>query len=193
MLITHYVLFIRRNTYLTIASHFVKKTNGGKKEIHHVMSGICFKCCGPTKHRAKNCKSDVRCSICNSRSHDIALYADVENHEGEVNNKEKSPVQSKKQPQTSQNDNELNGTEINSNCTQICGKPDVTSKSCAKIIPVKIFHRDTPEKHSIVYAIIDDQSSHSLATSTLFDNFHISEPYLEYTLVSLACIGCDIS
>lgn len=36
--------------------------------------GICFKCCSSTSHLAKDCKSSVRCSECESTYHDAAMH-----------------------------------------------------------------------------------------------------------------------
>ncbi|VDH95289.1 Hypothetical predicted protein [Mytilus galloprovincialis] len=43
-----------------------------------------------------------------------------------------------------------------------------------------------PEKHRIVYAMIDDQSSHTLATSNLFNTFQDHGPDINYSLISCA-------
>lgn len=41
-------------------------------------NGICFKCCGPVKHHAKNCKTVVKCNLCNMSTHPTALHEQQE-------------------------------------------------------------------------------------------------------------------
>ncbi|XP_062619211.1 uncharacterized protein LOC134280770 [Saccostrea cucullata] len=127
-------------------------------------NGICFKCCGPKKHRAMNCKTNVKCDICKKPSHPSALHVDVDRHVGE-------PSQE--------------GTVKNA-CTQVCGKPRGTSRSCAKIIPVRVYLKDDPQECRVVYALIDDQSSHSLATTPFFDFFSPGSSKHQYVLSSCA-------
>lgn len=127
-------------------------------------NGICFKCCGPKKHRAMNCKTNVKCDICKKSSHPSALHVDVDCHVGEPT------------PE---------GT-VKNVCTQICGKANGTSRSCAKIIPVRVYPKDDPHKCRVVYALIDDQSSHSLATSPFFDFFSPESTKYQYVLSSCA-------
>lgn len=49
----------------------------------------------------------------------------------------------------------------------ICREP-YSGKSCAKILPVTVFHRDNPNKQVKLYAVIDDQSNRSLAAPDFF-------------------------
>lgn len=99
--------------------------------------------------------------------HPSALHTDVDipletsrTHEGE-----KNPV-------------------INYSCTQICGKTSNTSKSCAKIVKAVIYPRQEPDHARTVYCIIDDESSHTLATCKFFDSSHEYGPDHQYTLKS---------
>ena len=54
---------------------------------------------------------------------------------------------------------------VRSVCTQIGGNPCGTCRSCAKKVPVRVYQVNNPQRFRIVYALVDDQSSHSLATS----------------------------
>ncbi|KAJ8364935.1 hypothetical protein SKAU_G00137660 [Synaphobranchus kaupii] len=36
--------------------------------------GICFRCCGPSAHLARNCKMDIKCTECDSEGHVTALH-----------------------------------------------------------------------------------------------------------------------
>ncbi|XP_022345684.2 uncharacterized protein LOC111113788 [Crassostrea virginica] len=128
-------------------------------------NGICFKCCGPRKHRAANCKENVKCDICKGSSHPSALHVDMDPHVGEPS---------------------AAGT-VRSACTQIDGNPCGTCRSCAKIVPVRVYQVNNPQRFRIVYALVDDQSSHSLATSQFFDYFLPGS--FEYQYILSSCGG----
>jgi hypothetical protein len=70
---------------------------------------------------------------------------------------------------------------VNASCTEICGNKN-TSKSCAKILPVNVYHKDNPENIVQMYAVIDDQSNRSLASPEFFNLFNIKEKPEYYTL-----------
>lgn len=127
------------------------------------MKQICFKCCADQRHLAKNCKSKVQCSICNAYSHPTALH-----------------------PNLIQDEGESSASKVSTSCTQICGTTRSTNRSCAKILKVRVHPKNKPEEVRIVYAIVDDQSNQTLATSTLFDFFHERGPEHNYILVSCA-------
>ena len=74
----------------------------------------------------------------------------------------------------------VNDADILTKCTEICG--DGTGKSCAKIVLVNLFHSARPELRVRTYAIIDDQSSHSLVHTELFDRFNVTSRSQSYTL-----------
>ncbi|XP_069108972.1 uncharacterized protein [Argopecten irradians] len=133
--------------------------------------GLCFKCCGPTKHRTKQCTNYVKCCVCGGL-HPGALHEDCRHQE------KKGMVTHEGEQRTE---------KVSSSCTQICGAPGGTSKSCAKIIPVRIYHKDSKQHSRTVYALIDDQSNHSLASPSFFDTFGQDSPDYQYTLVS--CSG----
>ena len=113
--------------------------------------GLCFKCCGPTKHMRSQCKENIKCSICASCDHPAALHVDREakpskKHEGEKLEE-----------------------NINTVCTKICNTATNTSKSCAKIVLAKVYHSNQPEYSKNIYCIIDDQSNRTLGKSNLFN------------------------
>jgi hypothetical protein len=134
-------------------------------------NGLCFKCCGPTKHHAKECTNRVKCCVC-SKPHPGALHQD--NYRQEKTRKDIHEGKEHKK-------------NISSICTQICGTTTGTSKSCAKIVPARVYHENSNHQSRMVYALIDDQSYHTLASSSLFDAFNQNTPDHEYTLLS--CSG----
>lgn len=78
-------------------------------------------------------------------------------------------------------------SEIDSKCTQVCGTASVVSKSCSKILLVKVYPDERPDQARKLYALIDDQSNRSLATSNFFHIFGEDGPDNEYILSS--CTG----
>lgn len=62
---------------------------------------------------------------------------------------------------------------VTSTCTQICGIPPVL---------VHVFPEGSPEQSLKTYAIMDNQSNRSLASSKFFDHFSEHGDQLEYTL-----------
>ncbi|XP_062596368.1 uncharacterized protein LOC134257792 [Saccostrea cucullata] len=72
-------------------------------------------------------------------------------------------------------------SEVNSSCTEICREP-YSGKSCAKILPVHVFHRDNPLKSVKMYAVIDDQSNRSLASPEFFELFGVKDKPQNYTI-----------
>ncbi|XP_062581093.1 uncharacterized protein LOC134242906 [Saccostrea cucullata] len=153
---------------------FRQKPIGERKKII-LTNGICFKCCSGKKHRAKNCKADVKCSVCQASSHPTALHEEsTETQDSEqyaVKDKRGNPYEGENVP------------TVSSACTKVHGM----SKSCAKIVPVRVSTIANPRKSMVVYAIIDDQSNRSLATSSVFNYFKDDGGDVPYTLVS--CTG----
>jgi hypothetical protein len=61
-------------------------------------------------------------------------------------------------PEAARDDEREKGhkTEVKSNCTEVCNTNQNTSKSCAKIILVKVFLEGEPSKARDIYCMIDD-------------------------------------
>ena len=122
------------------------------------------------EHFAINCKVSVTCRICKSKDHPTALHVDrqqastADSHEGESTSKSAIVA-----------------------CTKICGKPAGTSRSCAKVVLVKVHREDEPHNYRTLYAMIDDQATASLAKSDFFDRFGETGPEEGYLLRS--CSG----
>lgn len=109
----------------------------------------------------------MRCDVCNG-SHSAALHEDNRRHEGE------------KSKGTTMHENKAGLEIVLSTCTQVCGAIQGTSKSCAKIVPDRIYHDSLKHHSRTIYVLNDDQSSHSLA-SLLLNAFN---PNHQYTPIS---------
>ncbi|XP_068238309.1 uncharacterized protein [Palaemon carinicauda] len=136
-------------------------------------NNVCYKCCESTTHISRNCNAKISCKECGSKQHATALHITG----GKL---------SKDIPQAAHGGEhaemaETKTTSINSSCTEIC-KDYYGGKSCAKILPVKVFHKDSPDKVVRMYAIIDDQSNRSLASPDFFNLFNVWDKPVNYTL-----------
>lgn len=102
---------------------FRQKPIGDRKKMI-LTNGICFKCCSGKKHRAKNCKADVKCSECQTSLHPTALHEEPSEAQDfgryAVKNRKGNPYEGENRP------------IVSSACTKVHG----ASKSCAKIVPV---------------------------------------------------------
>ncbi|XP_033727618.1 uncharacterized protein LOC117316950 [Pecten maximus] len=121
---------------------------------------LCFRCCSPA-HQRHNCKTVVKCEECDSDKHVTIMHYNAHN-------------------QSAQN--------VKTACTQVCGEK-FRGRSCAKVVPVMVYHKDNPGHAIKTHALIDDQSNKTLASSTFFDNFAgaCEFPEIQYSLSS--CSG----
>lgn len=142
--------------------------------------GICFKCCASSEHMARDCKEKVKCTECGSGKHSAALH-DSETEQLKYKSSTPSPGYGgeKAAPVLSES------SEVMSKCTQICGNR-FAGKSCAKTILVLVYPKDMPERAVKMYAILDDQSNSTLATTDFFDKLDVHGEVLPYTLSSCA-------
>ncbi|XP_076084371.1 uncharacterized protein LOC143055113, partial [Mytilus galloprovincialis] len=140
-------------------------------------NNVCYKCCDSTKHRSRKCNARISCKECGSKQHTTALH-----------------ITRPRQPASSQSSSskqayggeptesaETKSTSVNSICTEIC-KDTYSGKSCAKILPVNVDHKDNQYKVIRMYAIIDDQSNRSLASPEFFNLFDVKDKPENYTL-----------
>ncbi|XP_063449024.1 uncharacterized protein LOC134728358 [Mytilus trossulus] len=137
---------------------------------------ICYGCCESTKHVKRTCTNAISCNECGSDRHPGALHinrSNTSNDSIDQNNNESSlPVHGGEE-------------EVETKCTEICGT-SFHSRSCAKILPVRVFRHGQYENLKL-YVIFDDQSNHSLASPLFFDTFGVHGTSEEYVLSS--CSG----
>ncbi len=135
---------------------------------------ICFRCCGSTKHKAKDGDKEIVCRECGSKTHTSALHpgptpwvSEVPAEQGKEEETHKTP------PRTL--------PAVTSKCTEVCGE-NTNAKSCYKICLVKVYPGDHPGKVIQTYAVLDDQSKRSLAHPEFFNHFGLYEKASPYTL-----------
>ncbi|KAL5020692.1 hypothetical protein ScPMuIL_002224, partial [Solemya velum] len=63
------------NHSLNMCRSFRKKSINERKDFIK-KNNICFKCCGPEKHFAKDCNRTISCVLCKSSKHPTALHID---------------------------------------------------------------------------------------------------------------------
>jgi len=132
---------------------------------------ICFRCCVATDHVSRNCNANVKCEHCPSSRHTSAMHVDRDTTVPKIadGGERSSPTD-----------------PVSSNCTILCGT-GFSGRSCGKITLVEVYPVQHPEQAVKVYAILDDQSNRSLASTELFDQLGVSGDPLQYTLSS--CSG----
>ncbi|CAN2390054.1 zinc finger [Pristimantis euphronides] len=140
-------------------------------------NSICYRCCASTYHLARDCKANIICLECNSQEHNTALHPGpapwtltLSGPSTEHGGEEKHIVPAEVTPQ----------------CTQVCGK-GLSNKSCSKICLATVYPIGQKEKAVKLYAILDDQSNKSLASSAFFDIFQIKGSSSTYSLKT--CTG----
>ncbi|KAJ8364812.1 hypothetical protein SKAU_G00136430 [Synaphobranchus kaupii] len=141
--------------------------------------GICFKCCSTTSHLAKDCKTNMKCSECDSTKHDAAM------HPGPSPQiKDKAPPSSQEnggEEEVQPNKVEVSEAEVSATCTEVCG-PGQWSRSCSKICLTKIYPKGSKDMAIKAYVILDDQRNRSLARPELFELFGVESETFSYHL-----------
>lgn len=167
---------------------------------------MCYRCC-EGNHNARDCKAIIKCTECGSCKHPSGL------HETRFatfdSNETRYPRSNTNQGGESSNVKQISET-INVKHTTVCGMENVThispendeemvnvncssvcngfsGRSCAKIILVRVFPDNHPERGFDVYAILDDQSNRTLASTYLLDALNVAGEEVRYTLSS--CSG----
>ncbi|XP_076113586.1 uncharacterized protein LOC143081749 [Mytilus galloprovincialis] len=145
-------------------------------------NNVCYKCCGSTTHRSRDCNASISCNECGSERHTTALH--ITRPQQSESSQFSSPRQAYGGEQTESAETKL--TSVSSICTEIY-KDHKSEKSCAKILPVDVYHKDKTNKIIRMYAIIDDQSNRSLASPEFFSLFNVREKPENYSLTT--CSG----
>lgn len=132
---------------------------------------ICFRCCGSTRHVAKDCKEPIKCMECGSEKHISALHPSPPSTKQETS-------KAKKHDGGEVSDNAV--TPVTSKCTGF-GNAD-NQCSCSKIILVKVYPTGKREEAKKMYALLDEQSNKSPAKSEFFHLFNITTSAESYML-----------
>ena len=137
-------------------------------------------------HRSRDCNASISCNECGSKQHTTALHTNrVYQTKGAPPSPPRS-VDGGEQLELA----ETKLTSVSSTCTDI-SKDGNSSKSCAKILPVNVFHKDNQDKVIRMYAIIDDQSNRSLVAPEFFSLFNVQAETKDYLLST--CSGSKVT
>ena len=148
------------------------------------------------EHKSKDCKTEIKCSACQSTRHPSALHIDHKPVHLECPPVSSPPLplqtnlQSAPPLQFQGGERPISGEPVVSKCTQICGDT-FEGKSCAKIVLVKVYHKDDPQHFIKTYAMLDDQSNRTLAKSDFFHLLGIDSNQVKYTMSS--CTGTKLT
>ncbi|CAB3978894.1 PREDICTED: uncharacterized protein LOC107357656 [Paramuricea clavata] len=159
----HCYYHVRKGHELLDCKAFIAKKFEEKMEWLKSV-GLCFRClcfrCLSGKHRAKDCKKEVKCTECSSTRHLVILHKEKQLKEKE--------------------DKEVN-EEVKSKCTSVC-RGNTGGLSCSKIVLVDVFTEDNPNAVHRAYAIVDEQSNASMITPNLADLLEVDTPKEKYLL-----------
>ncbi|XP_033759513.1 uncharacterized protein LOC117341759 [Pecten maximus] len=131
---------------------------------------MCFKCCKSTSHMARKCTATINCNECGSTRHSTALH---------------DPINTSDKPRSPKPQGGEQAEKVTNKCTAICGE-GVSGRSCAKTLLVDIYPEGQPGKSITVYAVLDDQSNRTLASSELLDALGIAGDEIRFTISSCA-------
>jgi hypothetical protein len=156
---------------------------------------ICFSCCRSSNHIKRKCKVRLKCNKCGSTYHCTAMHPPHRDknenpdsrdsvHGGESRTDISLPTM-----QHSPGVFGIENRQVNSKCTKICGE-GFHGRSCAKILLVKIYHRNRPNEAARTYAMLDEHCNRTLVSTELLDTLVVNGPEVHYTLSS--CSGSYI-
>ena len=109
-------------------------------------NGLCFNCAKSNKHIARMCdNTPPKYRICEKKH--LTILHDPTKY-----------------------DDTVEGSL--SSCTQVCDETGMV-RSCARIVPVKVFHRSDSSRETLTYAVLDDQSTDVFVSDALLDQLGV--------------------
>ena len=158
---------------LNVCRSFRAKPLQERKDILRE-NGFCYKCC-TSKHLSRNCKATIKCELCGNSRHTTAMHPDSDQEHNSSAATGFTVDGGEKKISTK--------SAVDSKCTQLCGQT-FSGRSCAKVVPVRVYPSGKKEHSIQMYAIVDEQSNRTLARSEFFDLFDVQNNFQPYTLVS---------
>lgn len=177
---TNWCLLHRKPHSLTQCRAFRAKPIAERKSLLK-QHGVCYRCLASTQHMAKDCRSAVKCSECNSERHLSALHVGLSPERGEKVREDATQLA----PAEEALNHGEEAIDVISKCTAVC-RQFPGGKSCSKICLANIYTTEQPESKVRAYVVIDDQSNCSLAKSTLFDKLNLQGETIAYSLQTCA-------
>ena len=131
-----YCFYHKRATRATNECEQLRRLSFNERKDFLMKSRLCFNCVNSNQHIARNCKEVKQtCKICQQK-HATTLHNPTEH--------EPSP-----------------GTEQTINACAKISRPNQTSRTCAKIVLIQVFHQDNPgeSQHTPFWTINRPMSS----------------------------------
>nr|XP_027232691.1 uncharacterized protein LOC113824143 [Penaeus vannamei] len=147
---------------------------------------ICFKCCISKNHLSRDCPEDITCKDCGSKYHCTAMH--LKKFQSVPETSTKAHGREKPEQSVVKESVREQALDVTNKSTGVC--EEFPGKSCAKILPVYVFHESNPRKRMKSYVILDDQSNKSLAKGELLDFFDVRSVAEEYIITS--CSGRSV-
>jgi hypothetical protein len=146
--------------------------------------GLCIRCMEKHPCTTEECTSEIKCDRCGMKNHVTALHWNPpavnmnhqRNQHQSYRNRSQNPSAEDDYPKAL--------------CTAVCG--DEKGKSCGKTLLVEVW-AEGQAKNIRTYAIIDEQSTNSFATSSLFNAISPNAPLHDYKLTTMSSQNCKIT
>lgn len=130
---------------------------------------ICYGCCNSDKHMKRDCQERAKCDNCGSEDHPSALYVTSKYTKEKQGEDTDSSLLASQRHGGEEHSSRGTQREKRTNCTEIYESSSFPGKSCAKLLLVRVYCSSHPDKSVLTYALIDDQSNISLATTHLLN------------------------
>ena len=137
-----YCFYHKRTTHATNECEQLQRLSFNERKDFLLKNRLCFNCVNSNQHIARNCNEGKQtCKIC-QQEHATTLH----------NPTEHVPP---------------SATERTTSAYANSSSPNQSSRSCARIVLVQVFHQDNPLTRVPTYAVLDDQSTDVFITDSL--------------------------
>ena len=133
-----------------------------------------------------NCSAKVKCETCGAENHVTVMHINKHNQKKKLN-KQTSKLEESQKHKTIESKSDILVNVVDSKqpslCTSVCGS--INGRSCGKTMLVNVSN-PTNGKCLRTYAIVDEQSTNSFATSKLLDALEIDSTPQEYSITTMS-------
>ena len=152
---------------LSSCDEFKKKTV--KERLDYIQSmGLCFGCLSKG-HYSKNCRKRLTCQRC-GKPHPTILHLDQENEK-----------ESKDSEETNANSDQ-SSSNTSSVCHTVGERNSITN---SMILPVWLYHKDSPERKVLIYALLDDASDSTFIKCETIRDLGLKGPEIKLNLYTM--------
>ena len=144
--------------------------------------GLCFRC-AKSSHLSRNCPSKSTCGECGKRHHTLLHRNEPTGKDSKSQAKEKVD---QNKPQEKKDYSPSTLATANASSVSLTSHVESTVITNSKIVPVFVSHRDYPKKEAKVYALLDDASDTTFATTKVQQALGIEGVETELTLSTMS-------